>query len=67
MAVWTEIFIGCNAGSTDLEKAHHTLLARSSRELHGKWLSVSEGSAILTTTSQIISRSRVAADWLRRR
>jgi hypothetical protein len=46
MAVRAKVFVGCNAGSTDGEKAHHTLLARSSRQLHGAWPSVSQHAAL---------------------
>lgn len=42
MAVRTEIFIGCNAGTTNVEEAHVILLVRSSEELRGERPSVSQ-------------------------
>jgi hypothetical protein len=46
MAVWTEFFIGCHAGSTDLEKAHDSLLSHGLQEPLSEWPSVDQRRAL---------------------
>jgi hypothetical protein len=46
IAVRTEVFVSGNAGSTNVEKAHRILPARSSRELLGERPSVSQHAAL---------------------
>src|SRR5882724_104671 len=46
MAVWAALLVCCNAGSTNAQKAHHTLLARGSRELQSEKLAVSQRIAL---------------------